>query len=680
MKSKSLYIFYILSSIILIYILMVNNTYWKVLNILILDVVFIFFFYLKYRKSENLLFFLQLGFYLLFINHLTLLSFIVVQFKGIKVQYYIYFQFVFFLYLLLTSRKNLNYLNILILFALLVTPISLLYDHYFFGEYSIFLFFLIVLEILINRNIFLILKSNKIGLLYIFYIILLLLGIVQFFYVIPKASVLFHWFIFFVYFTSFLPFLYFFKNNRHFDRILYILSSYISIQLFFISLMIFLHKNNIIGKANENFFAMHIDWAIFFVLINFFQESSSRKKKIVRFLFLIITFFFCYYVIFLFDSKTTMFAIPLTMILVLFKYYWGKLSLSNFFKNHLYIIIFILIYISIYVILFYYSIYSKNSSIMTRYFYWYVIIQYFIKNPQHIFFGLGEYEWGYLYKYLTFDINTFPYIEFTDYRFLFGTHAHNDIISFLTGGGIIFLGIYLYIIYKIFQMKLFNIKEYILFSVIIISILHGITEPFAFSQYTGYIFWFVVIVLLYKKDQLKFDFFDRNFRFNINNFKNFNKFIIIIIIIINLYSFIKLELERNIFSDYRSITINEIIYFYEQKPKDDINSERINQIHQKIKLLKILVFISPWEKENYSMLADYWINLYIYQPDKKYLQYAYENSCKSFYLKPLINDYGRINFLINREKIENNSYFCKDLDKFDPYKLLENEKFLYKIK
>jgi hypothetical protein len=105
------------------------------------------------------LFYLRLTFYLIFINHLTLLSFRIFQFKGIKDHYYIYFQFVFFLYLLLTSRKNLNYLNILVLFALLVTPISLLYDHYFFGEYSIFLFFLIILEILINRNIFLDIKT-----------------------------------------------------------------------------------------------------------------------------------------------------------------------------------------------------------------------------------------------------------------------------------------------------------------------------------------------------------------------------------------------------------------------------------------------------------------------------------------------------------------------------------------
>ena len=108
--------------------------------------------------------------------------------------------------------------------------------------------------------------------------------------------------------------------------------------------MIFLHKNNIIGKANENFFAMYFDWSIFFILLGFFQESS-RKKKIVRFLFLIITFFFCYYVIILFDAETTMLAIPLTIILVLAKYYWDKLNLSNDLKNNLYLFIFVFIYI-----------------------------------------------------------------------------------------------------------------------------------------------------------------------------------------------------------------------------------------------------------------------------------------------------------------------------------------------
>lgn len=672
MKNKYLYIFYLFGSIVLIYILSVNNDYTKVLNILILDFVFILLFYLKYKKSENLLFYLRLTFYLIFINHLTLLSFIIVQFKGIKVHYYIYFQFVFFLYLLLTSRKNLNYLNILVLFALLVTPVSLLYDHYFFGEYSIFLFFLIILEILINRNIFLILKPNKIGLLYIFYIILLLIGIVQFFYVIPKGSIIFHWFKFFIYLVSFLSFLYFFKNNRHFDRILYVLSSYISIQLFFITLMIFLHKNNIIGKANENFFAMYFDWSIFFILLGFFQESS-RKKKIVRFLFLIITFFFCYYVIILFDAETTMLAIPLTIILVLAKYYWDKLNLSNDLKNNLYLFIFVFIYICLYFVLFYYAVYSQNSSIMTRFFYWYVIMQYFIKNPQHIFFGLGEYEWGFLYKYLTFDINTFPYLAFTDYKFFFGSHAHNDIISFLIGGGLVFLGIYFYIIYKIFHLKIFNIRDYVLFSIIVIGIFHGITEPFMFSQYTGYIFWFIAVVLLYRNQQLEFDFLNKSFRPKIQNLKRFIKIFIYISIIFNLYFFVKLELKRNVYLDYYyNKTLDELKYFYEVKREENIDtSKRINQIQEKINLLKVLVYISPWEKENYSILADYWINLYVYQPDRIYLKNAYQNSCKSFYLNPLVKDYDRVNVLIYREKIENDSFYCKHLEKFDPYNLLE---------
>jgi hypothetical protein len=193
-----------------------------------------------------------------------------------------------------------------------------------------------------------------------------------------------------------------------------------------------------------------------------------------------------------------------------------------------------------------------------------------------------------------------------------------------------------------------------------------------FSQYTGYIFWFIAVVLLYRNQQLEFDFFNKSFRPKIQNLKRFIKIFIYISIIFNLYFFVKLELKRNVYLDYYYKTLDELKYFYEVKREENIDtSKRINQIQEKINLLKVLVYISPWEKENYSILADYWINLYVYQPDRIYLKNAYKNSCKSFYLNPLVKDYGRLNVLIYREKIENDSFYCRHLEKFDPYNLLE---------
>ncbi|GIX41539.1 MAG: hypothetical protein KatS3mg129_1272 [Leptospiraceae bacterium] len=318
-------IFYLISIIILTYILYTNHHLRTVQFYLLLDIGFLIAFYIKYRKNETYLFYLRLFYYFLFINHITLLSFIIVQFKGVKFHYDILFQFLFLIFLFLTSKKNLEYVNFLLLFLLLVPPIAIIIDHYYFSEYIFILFFIIYLELTLTKNYFLIALSRKSNVIYLFYLILLITGVIQFFYVFSKSSILFHLFRFFLYILSFFPILYFIRSKKkeNLYNILYIISVYTLIQLFMIVFLISFNHKNIIGKANENFFAMYFDWAIFIMLFSLFYIKENIIKRILIYLFIFITFLLTYYAIFLFGARTTEYIIPITILFYFNKVFNG---------------------------------------------------------------------------------------------------------------------------------------------------------------------------------------------------------------------------------------------------------------------------------------------------------------------------------------------------------------------
>ncbi|GIX41540.1 MAG: hypothetical protein KatS3mg129_1273 [Leptospiraceae bacterium] len=303
---------------------------------------------------------------------------------------------------------------------------------------------------------------------------------------------------------------------------------------------------------------------------------------------------------------------------------------------------------------------------MTRFFYWYVIYKYFINYPIYIFTGLGEYEWGYLYKYLTFDIKEFPYIDFTDYRFFFHSHAHNDIVSFLIGGGLIYLGIYLYIIFKVLMNSILEKKNYILFAVFLISLLHGITEPFSFSPYTGYIFWFSGIILLFFYDIKP----QRLLMKKINMFiiKKIKKSIICILMLLILYFFILLNLKNPFYLEYYLKDLPRIKKLYENTNNIEVPNFDINNINNKLKKINLLIVIKPLEIENYYILSDYYYYLYFKEKDKKWIRNSINLLCKSVDLKITIFNYINIKRLKNQYNLLPP---CIDkLNRFDPFNLL----------
>jgi hypothetical protein len=420
---------------------------------------------------------------------------------------------------------------------------------------------------------------------------------------------------------------------------------------------------------------MYFDWTIFLCILTIFY-SNHYVKKILLYLFIIVTFILTYYVIFLFDARTTKIIIILSIILTIIKYIYEKykFQILNFQKINFYILIFFLLYIIFYFVALIYSIKTKDSSLMTRFFYWFVIYKYFLKNPHLVLTGLGEYQWGYLYRYLTFDLNTFPYISFTDYRFFFHSHAHNDIVSFLIGGGIIFLFLYFYIIISVLNSNIKDNKDYIFFCIIIIFILHGITEPISFSPYTGYIFWLFGGIFVYKRKEINNRISNKTFNSLIiikktKSIRNINFIITLFAWILFFLTFIRLELKNDIYQQYYFKLIPEMKKIYNNQELNISNNTSI--IDSKINLLKKLIILMPFEKENYSIISDYLIYKFYLVNDEKTLNLAYKYLCISFYLHPTIFDYERILFISKKNLIYEESKYCKKLNKFDPYNILK---------
>ncbi|MFN3605118.1 MAG: O-antigen ligase family protein, partial [Leptonema sp. (in: bacteria)] len=372
--------------------------------------------------------------------------------------------------------------------------------------------------------------------------------------------------------------------------------------------------------------------------------------------------------ILLFNADTSKIAIPFAIGFTLIIF-----SVNTFFKNSLKVfkytqnsvfIILVIVYIFVYFYL--WDLAKKgNSSLINRFFYWYVLYEYFKQNPWHLIGGLGEYQWGFLYKYLTFDISQFSFINQVDIAFYFHMHAHNDPISFLMGGGIVFLFLYILILWiylkNIFRLIKINGIFYIVFAIFLVMLLHGITEPFTFSPYTGFIFWFFLWIVVYFKnsENQKQNFVNKKKILDLQNLLNIKKIHKKTLEKIRLYSIIfslgflmvillRYELKKNANLHYHFQLLPKMNLIYQfQKGEPKIEA---NQIDQKIQLLEVIQFISL-DNETYSLLADYYLYRYFIYDGSGDLEKFQDSLCKGFYLNSNIFFYNRINWLAKYKKI-----------------------------
>lgn len=613
-----------------------------------------------------------------------------IKFHYIKFQYEILFLILFYLFLIFTSKRIWNYLPIFIFFSLLSPPISVVhFDHYFYKEILLTIFIINFIYTIFNLNFFITFFRfySLTKYIIIFLLFILLSGLIQVFYIYSIENIFYNWKRFFLYLISFVPFAYYIKKDKekfeHFNSIFHLLSVYTALNLFFFTLLITLFKDKIYGKINENFFAMYFDWSIF---LSFFQllKPNHFIKKILHISFVVILIVLTFKVILIFNADTSKFGIPITFgfVVLLSIFNFKNKKMERFAKYDFYIFfgIFLIFYIALYVILWNIAK-NGNSSLMTRFFYWYVILEYFKKNIFSFFFGLGEYQWGNLYKYLTFDWNTFPFINLVDRYFYLHSHAHNDIISFLISGGIGFLMIYLFIIWKVFKNIFyfinFNKYYYIIFAIFVIGIIHGTTEPFAFSPYTGYIFWFISImflnlnkkdIVLKKKESSNFQLKKvKDIKTKINKFKFY---LIIILISFLTLTLIRLKLKETIYKNYYFELIPQISEIYKfNKIEPSIPQEIIDK---NIEILEILKYFS-FESETYSFLADYYAYKYYTNKNIQDLKPIQENLCKGFYLNSTIFFYGRMKWLSKIQHIQIEE-ICPNLkekiQKYDLYNIL----------
>lgn len=374
----------------------------------------------------------------------------------------------------------------------------------------------------------------------------------------------------------------------------------------------------------------------------------------------------------LFSTRTTIYAIPLSIFLSLIKFLINK----NIKSKNIFVILFFIFYILLYFVMYLYAFYKLDKPLISRFFYWYTILKYLYKNPEFALIGLGEYNggYGYLYKYLTFDLKEFSYINYVDYNVFYHSHAHNDIVSFIVGGGLIFSGIYFFIIYKILKINLRDNRDYILLIIFIMCILHGTTEAYALNNFVGYIFWFVSTILIFKY----YDFYHLDQFLNIikNKFKfrTFYFFQILIFIII-IITFMKLNIKYNFYVDHayniRPLVI-KFIYNNKESPKNsNINKQIVDNLNFRINLIEFLKKISIVD-DNYSILGDYFLYRFIISNNNQDLFDAYENYCKGFYLRANVENYLKIKYLINNQNLSNNSKYCEKLKEFDPFEVSKN--------
>ncbi len=694
-------VYYIISIVYLLFLLKQNVSYRKFGFYLVIDIIFLIFFSIKFLKKSNQSFLekkitiFKIFFLEIIINHIIFLNFLVIHFYNVKFHYDLFLLFCFFLFLLLTNKRIWNYLPFLIFFALLSPPISIAnYDHYHQKDHFLSIFFITLTELFLSTKLTLMLFKKK----FLFriiplYIFLFILSSIQILVNYPLEPILYNSNRFILYGISFIVLQYFlkYKSREKVNDLLHLVSVFFSINLFTIVILILLYNDKIYHKANENFFAMFFDWSLILSMLQTLKPNTRLYKKILHSFFFIILFLLTMKVIIIFGAETSKLGIPLALVLTLVIFFINKILDKNFkdktfiLKYSIYFVltIFVIIYILIYFFLWHLAK-EGNSSLINRFFYWYVIYEYFLQNPWKLLVGLGEYQWGFLYKYLTFTLSNFSYKDHLDVYFYFHNHAHNDLISFLVGGGIFFLLIYLLaILFSLKNLILIVHKQksfYIILALFLIIILHGITEPYTFSPYTGYVFWFISFIMI---------FFKFNSETNTNNIsifhsitylkskssfkiiKKINILLFILFCCILIFFIIRYQLKRNVNLYYHYSLIPKIIEIY-QDPKNHVPLNE-HELDQKINKLEFLKFISL-ESETYFILFDFYKYKYLIHNHTSYLEKMQNNVCKGFDLNS--NFYFYINIAFLSETMQKNKEeVCPELkdriQNFDPQNIIQ---------
>ncbi|MDW7976293.1 MAG: O-antigen ligase family protein [Leptospiraceae bacterium] len=612
---------------------------------------------------------------LLLYNLAVSLAFRNVEYHDVKIRYELIFQFLIFVILSISDKKYFRWSPFFLLFSFLVPPISIFY----LINQELITVALIPIFLILSKY-----KKQTFRILRKKFFLKLILSTLVFLVVFITLQTIINtsysnsflaFFVILVYLTSLFCFYLIFSDYRirkeELANYFFYKSGYFALLGFFIALNLYLYHNRIRVMVNENHVSMFFDWVIIFSFLPLIVIKKDWKKLLYG-IYLFYFFVFAFFTLWLFRNETSIYGFLLILIFFIIVSLIEKLPLNTNKKNLILIVFFLITFVLIYIYIWKLAK-NGNGSLINRFFYWQVALAYLFHHPFGLLFGTSEFQSFFLFKYLTFEINKFPYHHMIDIFSSFHNHLHNDLVSFWFAGGLLFLSIYLLTIYKtIFSFfdAIQNHPIFIVFGgIVLISILHGITEPFAFSISTGFVFWFFSFVILISKNSHN-QTNSRNESLNSDLVKKIYKYFSILILIAISYFSLVLFVQIKIFKKYNSIYIHQFYFYAHHRHIQNPNPNETNEL---IRLARLKNFLFPFDSVNHRILGDLYIIKYSITNEEKLLNLARQSYCSAFSLRNTEAHYLRLKWFSAFFQ-KNFDEICEEkskiLKKFDPYKII----------
>ncbi|MBW7857733.1 MAG: O-antigen ligase family protein [Leptonema sp. (in: Bacteria)] len=417
-------------------------------------------------------------------------------------------------------------------------------------------------------------------------------------------------------------------------------------------------------SINSNITSIHLEAMLVFSMLGLFLNQKSKLATIVSTLLLLI---------FLFTDLRASATTGLVVLPVIFFVFYG-FFVSNQFKYKIQLQSMILIGVislvaaaTIYLLLI-----DSSHTMQARRLLWQLTVKGISNSPLNMIFGTGDFGpyHFFQFRYLTELLSPEKFEIIANEPYLISTHPHNEYLFMLFAGGVVYIAVFIYFIYRLFSLaKLTNLLFAAIISLLSGMILHGLTEPVITGATTGFIFFlFYGITLSFNKRS------DIQKPIFVNNFKT----IITLILSITAVYFITLSTIQLPVTKFWKQN-GELFLVLRQTtslPKTiETNEKQKEQIQQALPRLLLLTKLAPWESDYYRQAGDVELLFSLSEPtsnNQEIKSAALMNYCHAFALRSSPIHYAMIKRLSpNLEQACSGIHLRQSLTGYDPQHVLD---------